>query len=137
MIALSIIFLIASIGCYSLKELHAHSKLKWSKGDDSFWGEESYWRKYANPMDAPLENWYYKFFKIKSKERWPTSATFTVMFTDGMHLMQFLHHLLLAISLGLLFEIKIFDFNGNVQAMVLVWLIIKGTHGATYKFLSR
>lgn len=123
---LTILTMIAAVLCYAVSQLQQHGKLRWAndKLPFSFWGKLGYRRKY-------------KKYNSASGERWPTSTNITVFLTDGYHLMQFLHHLLLACSLGLLFEIKIFDFNGNVQAMVLVWLIIKGTHGATYKFLSR
>lgn len=95
---LTTLSMIAAVACYAIKELHAHSKLKWSKGDDSFWGEESYWRKYASPIDPPVDNWYYRLFNIGYREKWPTSATLTVALTDGMHLAQAGFKLFLALS---------------------------------------
>lgn len=121
------LLLILAIACRSISELALHGKLRWSKGDDSFWGEESYWRKYASPIDAPKNNWYYKFFKIGYKERWPTSATFTVFATCGMHLMQFLYHLSLSASFSLATGVNFF----------WVWPSIVAIHAVTYRILQR
>lgn len=120
---MSLLLLAISIACRSISELSLHGKLRWSKGDDSFWGEESYWRKYASPIDAPKNNWYYKFFKIGYKERWPTSATFTVLFTDAMHLFQSLFFLSLSGSFSLATGVNFF----------LVWLGIVLVHALTYR----
>jgi len=71
-----------SIVCYSVKELQAHSKLRWQKGYYGFWDEKSHYRKYKKDWSKdPLgydrfpapQNWYYRFFKIKYKERFPLS----------------------------------------------------------------
>jgi len=65
----------------------------------SFWGTESWVRKYdhirpyaserAVILAAP-DNWYYRLFKIKYKERFPLSATALVFVTDGYHLTQWI-----------------------------------------------
>lgn len=147
MIALSLILLALSIACYSVGELQKQNKLRWQDEEKdyfSFWGKNSWVRKYAgNHKNAAIlqnikqPNWYYRFFKLKYKERWPTSATFTVMFTDGMHLAQFCHHALLSISFGLQFQINWFNFNGHVQAMVATWIVVKLSHGFCYKIFQR
>lgn len=132
---LAIVFLVMALVCYSIRELHAHSKLKWQKGDDSFWGENSWFRKYklddrGHPIVELSRNWYNKIFGVDFKERWPTSATFTVFLTDGMHLMQAMFFLFLSLSVTF--------------AMGFEWLLLAGVylgihivHFLTYKLLSR
>lgn len=121
----------AGVFFYTIKELQSFGKLKWQKGDDSFWGENSHYRKYANPLDAPKDNWYYRFFKIGYKERSPGSATIFVMFTDGAHLCQTLFKLLFCISI----VTYSMDFS---WWMALVYFVIWGVvFTITYKILSR
>lgn len=68
----------------------------------SFWGSESWKRKYKKhpasndvifltlpPIEKGIWGWYYKFFGIKYRERFPLSATVLVFLTDGYHLVQF------------------------------------------------
>lgn len=93
MVTSFILFLLGAL-CYSVRDLKSFGKLKWMKDDDSFWGEDSHYRKYANPLDAPKDNWYYRFFKIGYKEKWFTSATLTVALTDSSHMLQFFFKLL-------------------------------------------
>jgi hypothetical protein len=127
---LSLLFLSLAIACRSVVELWNHGKLKWSKEDDSFWGEHSHTRKYANPLDAPKDNWYYRFFKIGSLEKWPTSATFTVMFTDGAHMCQALFMLSLGLSVS-------FALTFSWWTLAGVWALVHGVHFTAYKLLSR
>lgn len=127
---LTLVFLVLAVLCYAIKELHAHSKLKWSKGDDSFWGEESYWRKYASPIDPPVDNWYYRLFKIGYREKWPTSATLTVAFTDGYHHMQFWFFNFLSLSLT-------FAIGFNWWLLLVIWSLIHVVHIVTYRLLQR
>lgn len=87
-----------AVALYAIKDLQSHGKLRWMDYNDNFWGENSYYRKYTSIMQPPLDNWYYRLFKIGYKERWPTSATFTVFLTDGWHLCQFLFTILFCIS---------------------------------------
>lgn len=69
----------------------------------SFWGRESYKRKYKKhessndqiyltlaPKEKGFWGWYYKFFKIKYREAFPFSATILVFVTDGYHMLQFI-----------------------------------------------
>lgn len=103
---------IFSVICYTIKELAAHGKLKWATetyggGLPKFWEQDSWMRKYkkdkinteAYKFEGAPNNWYYRFFKIKYKERFPGSATIFVTLTDGFHLMQFLFKLFLIGSL--------------------------------------
>jgi hypothetical protein len=108
MILTSLSLLILSVIAYTIKELQAHGKLKWGKHTD-FWGNNSWMRKYIFKgnmyQDLPPDNWYYRTFRIKYKERFPGSATIFVTFTDGFHLMQFIFKLFLIGSLVMYKEI--------------------------------
>jgi hypothetical protein len=81
---------------YAIHELHAHGKLKWAKEAElqSFWGRESWARKWADSKSirwpAP-SSYYYKLFNLAYKEKFPSSATVFVALTDGSHLMQFIY----------------------------------------------
>src|SRR6478736_5466835 len=83
---------IVGITSYLFGELWSHGKLAWMYRDDvhpdSFWGDRSYNRKYDRRMIIAPATWYYRFFEIKYKERFPGSATVFVALTDGYHLMQ-------------------------------------------------
>lgn len=88
----SILLFTLGIIMYSVKELYSFNKLKWSKDGASFWGFDSYIRKYKIKKGRELieaqDNWYTRLFKITKKERWFTSTNFTVAFTDGFHMSQ-------------------------------------------------
>lgn len=92
MTLLTIILLVIAFMAYAVKELQQFGKLNWF----GFWGKVSWARKYKRILDtkqatifvpAP-NNWYYRLFKIRYKERFPLSATALVFLTDGFHLMQ-------------------------------------------------
>jgi hypothetical protein len=134
MILISLSSLALAIGFYSVGQLVNQGKLKWSKEGRllrGFWDDDSYLRKYkltpeSTVMKAP-ENWYYRFFKIKYKERFPLSATFLVNLTDGYHLMQSLSFLSLSVCVSLLSGITFW----------YVWLGVLAVHFLTYKLLSK
>lgn len=100
--------LVLACACYAINQLWYQYRLRWSKpfGRGLFDGM-SWLRKYAYTVDkkgspspaiAP-NNWYYKIFKIKYKEKFPGSATIFVLFTDGMHFTQHFYIILLVISI--------------------------------------
>jgi hypothetical protein len=139
---LPLILLIISIAARSCAELALHGKLRWSDGGTGFWGEESYWRKYANPIDPPPDYlrfwigkkhiripvaWYYKMFKIGYMERFPLSATLLVSLTDGYHAAQSVYFICLALSISILSNVNFF----------LIWIGILLTHFVTYRLLQR
>lgn len=139
MITLGFVSLALSIACYSISQLQQHGKLRWQKGVYGFWDEKSHYRKYKKDWSKdplgydrfpPPDNWYYRFFKIKYKERFPLSATFLVTFTDGYHLMQFLFLLFLSSSITLFIG---FDW----WLLLCVWSGIHIIHFLVYKLLSR
>lgn len=138
MITTILSFLSFALGvfCYSIKELQSHNKLRWMSDVYGFWDENSYRRKYKETkpegwvIDAP-NNWYYRFFKIKYKERFPLSATLLVSLTDGAHLMQTAFKLLFCISI----VTYSMEFN---WWMVLGYFVIWGLiFTVTYKWLSK
>lgn len=130
MIALAILFLILAIAAYSISQLVNHGKLRWSKVNSEFWGTWSSIRKYkyvvGRIQPAPT-TYYYKLFNIPYKERFPGSATFLVLFTDGYHFMQSLSFVMLALSLSL--------FSG--YSFWLFWIGIVGVHATVYRLLSK
>lgn len=130
MTLLTIISLIASIGCYSISQLLIHEKFKWLARDYSFWGGKTYLRKYKFPLDSNVNNWYYRFFKIKYKERFPLSATFLVFLTDGYHLNQALFMLFVSLSVT-------FALGFSWWLLLGVWSLIHIVHFITYKVLSK
>lgn len=90
-----------------------------------FFGRDSWKRKYARNRSFPEEvyfmipspdNWYYRFFRIKYKEKFPLSATMLVFVTDGFHLFQwiFIKVILLAITQDLYLYLGLW----------LIWTII-------------
>ena len=136
---LALILLALSIACYSVSQLQQHGKLHWQSLSKmySFWGEWSDLRKYKRDHDptgvvhylrvvAP-DNWYYRFFKIKYKERFPLSATFLVSITDSYHALQSLSFLSMAGSIYLFSGINFFA----------IWLGILFINFIIYKLLSK
>ena len=138
---LALILLALSIACYSVSQLQQHGKLRWSKRNDDFWNVDSFTRKYKwkaaskDPLgydiipmpDKAPDNWYYRFFKIKYKERFPLSATFLVSITDSYHALQSLSFLSMA---GCVYVLSGINF-------LIIWGLILLVHFLTYKLLSK
>ena len=124
MLLLALLLLAIGIACYSIRELQSQGKLKWQKEDASFWGNDSWTRKYKteNGIPVPASGWYYKLIKVHYKERWPTSTWLTVNLTDGYHALQSLSFLSIAGCVCLFSGINFF----------IVWGVIIGTHFAAY-----
>jgi len=125
----SIISFILSIVAYGISQLQQHGKLRWTKSYNGFWGEESDKRKYKKDLSKdPLgydlfrapDNWYYRFFKIKYKERFPLSSTFLVAFTDGYHHMQFWMFIFLSIGISLSIQVPFYYVWPGV--LLINWL---------------
>jgi hypothetical protein len=130
---LALILLAVSIAAYSISQLQQHSKLRWSKESGGFWSNFSWTRKYKSfenngidLVDAP-NTWYYRFFKIKYKERFPLSATFLVNFTDGYHACQSLSFLSLA---GCVYVFSGINF-------LIIWGLILLVHFTVYRVLQK
>lgn len=127
---ISVLFIVV-VFCYTIIALHSHGKLKWRNDKDwfSFFGNLSHWRKYKNPMEMAPDKWYYRFFKIPYKERFPGSATIFVWLTDGYHLTQFIMITVLMVILSILMNSWLVFFVGRF----LWWVVFN----LTYKFLSK
>lgn len=128
---LALFLLSLGIVARAISELAWHGKLKWSGKHTTFWGNNSWMRKYnfKGDMynDLPPNNWYYRTFNIDYRERFPLSATALVFLTDGMHLMQFVYHLCLALS---------FSLATGIHFLIL-WCSIVAIHAVTYRILSK
>lgn len=134
---IAFLLLIPAIAAYSISQLAQHGKLK-SKDIRGFWGQWSSDRKYdlwkrsgimIDKVQAP-KNWYYRFFKIKYKERFPLSATALVFLTDGYHMCQFLMFLFLSLSIT-------FAIGFDWYLLAGVWTGIHFVHAGFYKLLQR
>ena len=131
---IALLLLTLSIACYSVRELQSHGKLRWMdllEMKRGFWDDDSYLRKYkltpeSTVIKAP-DTWYYRFFKIKYKERFPLSATFLVSITDSYHLLQSLSFLSMAGAIYLFSGINFF----------IIWGLILLVHFTVYRLLSK
>lgn len=126
-----------AIAAYSCGQLQQHGKLRWSKKDSSFFGENSYLRKYKNKYDdktkfqvlIPIRNlWYYDLFKVPYREAFPLSATLLVFVTDFYHLMQFFYNIFLSLSVALLIDISYF---------IWIWISVVLIHAMIYRICQR
>ena len=128
---LSLVLLGIGIAAYSISQLALHGKLRWMTNTDNFWGHDGYIRKYKLKYGGQLElapdNWYYRFFKIKYKERFPLSATFLVNFTDGYHMCQSISLICLSASFSIAMSLNFF----------VVWGGVLLVHFVTYMTLQR
>jgi len=86
-----IAFMLASMiwAVMNTHTFHHSASIFASVGQDSFWGVNSWVRKYDSTLPIIRTNWYYRTFKIIYKEHFPGSATIFVWLTDGYHLTQF------------------------------------------------
>lgn len=130
------LFIIGTIA-YSVRELITHGKLKWMTKGMGFWGNNSDRRKYKTHSAGygtidPPNNFYYRFYKIPHKEKFPGSATFLVLLTDAPHLMQFLFKIFLIGSLVMYKEMV----NPWVDGLIYfgIWGIV---FTVVYKDLSK
>jgi hypothetical protein len=117
-----------SIACYSCSQLSQHGKLRWGfNNPDSFFHPGSWKRKYKMPLEPAPNNFYYRFFKIVHKERWPTSATLTVNLTDFYHCCQSLSFITLSLGISLLSGISFWFIWGGILVV----------HATVYRLLQR
>jgi hypothetical protein len=145
----SLIAAIVMIALYRITQLQQHGQLKWSahKNMRGFWGEWSSDRKYKlwmrsniviDKVKAP-ENWYYRLFNIKYRERWLTSTWLTVFATDGYHLLQFLwlklFYLIIANHLPLLGSNFITD--SLLYSFLVTWFVLGGVLWSVEQILKR
>lgn len=118
------LFILAVI-FYTLSQLVMHSKIRWTGRYFSNSGRNKYGEGY------PLDNWYYRFFKIPHRERFPGSATIFVTFTDFYHLSQAVFKVCLCLAIA--FH-KPF-FNWWIDAIIF-WSIFSVTFAIFYNLLQ-
>lgn len=130
----STLFFIITLITFSIRELHAHGKLKWmSKDPMGFWGEMSYERKYKGTPElgmhhiAAPNNWYYNFFKVKYKERFPLSATLLVFLTDAPHFLQFVMFTTFSIGIAFAFGLGFWMWLGTRILISVIHFAIYNT----------
>lgn len=120
----SIIFLALAAACWAVCSHYTfQNRGKYVFG---FWGSESWKRKYKRSASgsnavywlvaAPSDNWYYRIFKIRYKERFPLSATMLVFLTDGYHFTQWI--MIKCIIASITLELKPF------LVLWAVWLLV-------------
>ena len=110
---IKLLFLLIAAALYGMMYFVAF----YTKDEDSFWSKGGWKRKYDMNTPAP-DNWYYKFFNLKYKEKFWLSGTVLVFLTDIFHLTQFfvIKFILLAVSVDSAFHINWWMFFGG-------WLI--------------
>lgn len=97
---IQLIFTMLAAACWAvMSHLQFHNKRTTPFKRYTFFGSESWKRKYKRApsrtgivssydLYAAPDNWYYDFFGVKYKEKFPWSATALVFITDGYHLAQ-------------------------------------------------
>lgn len=128
----SLLFFALAAVAYAISQLQMHGKLMYP---GQFWDLDSWELKYANDegvlVRAP-KNWYYSYFKIKYKERFPLSATLLVALTDGYHLMQLIMKLTLCVAV-----ITYKPIIGLYIDAILYYVVFGGFFTLFYKQLSK
>ena len=131
-VAITGLLVILAATCYAFNTHWYFHGWKSQREKFSFWGEESWVRKYkrANKfvdeyhrIIAP-DNWYYNLLKIKYKEKFPLSATVLVFLTDGFHLVQWLmiKFLILAMTIHWVDGRGFVWMWGNAICLYALWL---------------
>lgn len=123
---ISILSLIGAAICYAVIETLQirHDKSIWAnKPLCSFWGATSWTRKYyRNPVHGVFEQapdkWYYRYFHLKYREKFPGSATVFVFLTDAHHFFQWLMFNFIALSLVLVV------WHGHSFGVILVGFVL-------------
>lgn len=103
MLLLSFILFAFAAFCHGVVSRYQHEGFKFK--NVKFWSADSWRNKYKSNgafMDNAPNNWYYRFFKIDYKEKFPLSATLLVFLTDGYHFTQWIMIKCLALSIALL-----------------------------------
>lgn len=135
-VIVSAIFVALAATCYAYNTVWYFHGKKSKKPPFSFWGKESWNRKYkrypyVDPMQAQQkyqliaapDNWYYEITKIKYKEKFPLSATVLVFLTDGFHLVQWTMIKCLILAMIVRYDHGITFMWGNGICLYILWLI--------------
>lgn len=104
-----------------------------------FFGPRSARNKYASTssgelLSAPLNNKYYKRYRLIYKERFPLSATILVFLTDAFHLFQFLRTNLIILAI-LTFDYKSHSWINMILVFLLYRIIYSGIFELCYSKL--
>jgi hypothetical protein len=113
------------LGCLNLAAfifaVYFYTKSQEETFNNSSGGNDTSTNKYRKPLQVAPDNWYYRFFKLKYRERFPLSGSFLVALTDKYHRYQMFFKILLCVSIvlyrplfGLLDGIIYFVFWGVV-----------------------
>lgn len=127
---IAFLLLIPAIACYTMIQMYGFGKLRWSKPGNGFWGYASDIRKYKFPHELAPDTWYYRFYNLRYREKFPLSATLLVFLTDGYHLMQFFMFIFLSLSIT-------FAIGFDWYLLAGVWTGIHFVHAGFYKLLQR
>lgn len=117
-------------------------KFRFSVSIFSTWGDRftkwadpvfSSQRKYRYPNSAP-KNWYYRFFRLKYKERFPGSATIFAPFTDAFHMAQMLTNIAL-VGAVLTFNYQISSSGEFICIAILYKVVWSALHEFCFVYL--
>lgn len=131
--------LLLALSAVPASYMHAkdHGKLKGLGRAGGFFSNQQDMRKwmpepgFKNILFTPAPNtWYYRFFKLAYKEKFPLSATFLVLYTDAYHASQALMRILMSLSITLAMNVP-WWWAG------LIWAAYATVHAIFYKLLSR
>jgi len=122
---LSTLFILLAAASYGIMSRIHHGNLLWSKNEYDFWGNNSGRRKYKFPYQPPLDNWYYKLFRLSYREKFPLSATVLVSITDGFHQIQF--WMIKFLILAIVFYNPLFSFWWDTGILLAAWALAFNT----------
>lgn len=141
-VVISALFLSLAAVCYAFNTHWYFHGRKSTLPPFSFWGAESWNRKYkrgrwGNVAGVPAEpnkyylvaapdNWYYSLFRIDYREKFPLSATVLVFLTDGFHLVQWVFIKCLILAMVVRYEDRngFVFYWGNAICLYALWLIL-------------
>lgn len=123
---ISILLFVAAVIFYTLSQLVMHSKIRWTGRYFSNSGLNKYGDGY------PLDNWYYRLFKIPHRERFPGSATIFVTFTDFYHLSQAFFKIFLCLAIA--FHKPLFNWWADA---IIFWALFSIVFTLAYRIFSR
>jgi len=89
------------LGCINLATFIFSVYFYTKSQEETFDNSDSWENKYQKPLRVAPVNWYYKFFKLKYKERFPLSGSFLVALTDSYHQYQLFFKLFLCTAIVL------------------------------------
>lgn len=119
---IGLLSLVLTMVCYSLNEVRKwrYSIFIWRTSNRlGFWGQDSWERKYklnGGLRLPPRNNWYYRFYGIRYREKFLFSASLLVWLTDGHHFLQFWMFNFMATAIC---------STWNIGNQVVTWLAVR------------